>query len=476
MMMFDDMVTKAYVNAPSAAADGGVDLTDRAFIDRDLTEFDKPSIIDEPTSWQASNHSRSDTLHVLLVTETWWPDVNGVAMSLQRLMMQMVQMGHKISLVRPKPKQLTYQSMTTPHAPNPLPAQPSKADDFARVPALVINELQVSGMSIPQYSSLQFGLPCYFQIKKACRTLTPDIVHVATEGPLGFAALLAAKHLNIPVTTGYHTQFHNFSKHFGLGVLSTPLMAYLRWFHNASQATCVPSKQTLNVLADTGFHRLYEVGRGVDLVQFNPAHQSATLREQWGAQRQHTVLMVVSRLSPEKGIDLVIQSFYALQRAQPKRAVKLVVVGDGPDRTRLETLAKKGGEDIIFAGTQIGQALSHHYASADAFVFASQVETFGNVVVEAMASGLPVYAFDDAAAGMLVTKDKGELATLGAQQAFIDMVANLPSLAVLQQQGKQAVSGVSGFSWQRPAKQMVAMFYHAIDKHTIDKRAAATGA
>lgn len=122
MMMFDDMATKAYVNAPPAAADGGVDLTDRAFIDRDLTEFDKPLIIDEPTSWQASNHSRSDTLHVLLITETWWPDVNGVAMSLQRLMMQMVQMGHKISLVRPKPKQLTYQSMTTPHAPNPLPA------------------------------------------------------------------------------------------------------------------------------------------------------------------------------------------------------------------------------------------------------------------------------------------------------------------------------------------------------------------
>ena len=97
-------------------------------------------------------------------------------------------------------------------------------------------------------------------------------------------------------------------------------------------------------------------------------------------------------------------------------------------------------------------------------MFASQVETFGNVVVEAMASGMPVYAFDDAAAGMLVTKDKGMLATLGMQQAFIDMVANLPSLTVLKQQGKQSVSGVSGFSWQRPTNQMLAMFYHVIAK------------
>lgn len=454
MMMFDGMATKTYVNEPSIAANGGVYLAD----------LDKPSSTDEPTSWQLSNHRRSDALHILLVTETWWPDVNGVAMSLQRLMMQMVQMGHKISLVRPKPKQLPHQTTTMLQAPNSLPAQPSIVDNFATAPAFVTNELQVGGMSIPKYSSLQFGLPCYFQIKKACQALTPDIVHVATEGPLGFAALLVAKQLNIPVTTGYHTQFHNFSKHFGLGILSTPLMAYLRWFHNTSQATCVPNKQTLNELADTGFHRLYEVGRGVDLVQFNPAHQSAMLREQWGARHQHTVLMVVSRLSPEKGIDLVIQSFYALKRTQPTRAVKLVVVGDGPDRTRLETLAKKGGEDVIFAGTQIGQALSHHYASADAFVFASQVETFGNVVVEAMASGMPVYAFDDAAAGMLVTKDKGMLATLGMQQAFINMVANLPSLTVLKQQGKQAVSGVSGFSWQRPTNQMLAMFYHVIAK------------
>ncbi|HAO58838.1 MAG TPA: glycosyltransferase family 1 protein, partial [Psychrobacter sp.] len=310
-------------------------------------------------------------LHVLLVTETWLPEVNGVAMSLGQLMHQLNLKGHQISLLRPKP--------------NHSSALCNSSESYFQVMQDISHDLQVKGVSIPKYKELQFGAPVYFKIKKHFQQLQPDVVHIATEGPLGLAALWAAKTLNITVTTGYHTQFHDFSRHFGLGILARPMMAYFKWFHNASQATCVPSQKTFHDLDALGFKRLYEVGRGVDLERFNPIHRSEALRAKWGAHSQHTVLLMVSRLSPEKGVDLVIKSFKALQQEQLHRVVKLVIVGDGPDKERLESLAAGNKEDIIFAGAQTGKDLSEHYASADVFVFASQVETFGNVVVEAMA-------------------------------------------------------------------------------------------
>lgn len=393
------------------------------------------------------NHQQAKTLHIVLVTETWQPDVNGVAMSLYQLVSEMVKMGHRVSLVSPS---------------KPL-IQESKSEQQLQA-SILTHHIFVKGIPIPRYSDLQFGMPAYKQLKKQFSNIRPDIVHIATEGPLGLAALCAAKRLKIPATTGYHTQFHDFSKHFGLGLLARPIMAYFKRFHNWSAATCVPSQKTQNDLQQLGFKRLVQVGRGVDTKHYHPTMRSQELRDSWQVQQQHTVLMMVSRLSPEKGVDLVIQAFKALQSAQLHRAMKLVIVGDGPDKQRLQALAQQCSDDIIFAGMQTGAALAAHYASADAFVFASQVETFGNVVTEAMASGLPVFAFDDAAAGMLVDPHCGQLAAMGDTQGFVDMVAALPKVCQLQKMGVQAQQKVASYSWQRPAAQMLAMFMAATSK------------
>ena len=401
-------------------------------------------------------------LHILLVTETWLPEVNGVAMSLGQLMHQLNIKGHQISLLRPKPSHNTTASIAETSIQSPRSTQFNNSESYLKVMQHIKHDLQVKGMSIPKYKELQFGAPDYFKIKNKFKQLRPDVVHIATEGPLGLSALWAAKALNIPVTTGYHTQFHDFSRHFGLGILARPMLAYFKWFHNASQATCVPSQKTFNDLNSLGFKRLYEVGRGVDLERFNAKHRSEKLRAEWGAHSHHTVLLMVSRLSPEKGVDLVIESFKVLQREQLQRVVKLVIVGDGPDKARLESLAADNKEDIIFTGAKTGEALSEHYASADVFVLASQVETFGNVVVEAMASGLPVYAFDDAAAGMLITDKSGVLIRFGDKKEFVEKVASLPKMQVLKEQGIEAAKSVAGFSWQRPANQMLDMFYDSI--------------
>lgn len=429
----------------------------------------------QPVSHEASlTQPKPISLHIVLVTETWAPDVNGVAMSLLQLMQQLSALGHRISLIRPaharsvidareaQPKQET---MPVNQQARPISKDSAEPLSTQSTQSCISHLLTVKGLPIPRYPDLQFGVPAYFSIKKTLQQWQPDVVHIATEGPLGLASLIAAKRLKIATTTGYHTQFHDFSKHFGLGLIATPLMAYFRYFHNWSQATCVPSQKTKADLIELKFKRLVEVGRGVDIIRFNPNKRCESLRESWGAGQQHTVLMMVSRLSPEKGIDIVIKAYQALQMQQLHRAIKLVIVGDGPDKARLKTMVQ-GSDDIIFAGSQTGEALAQHYASGDVFVFASQVETFGNVVTEAMASGLPVFAFDDAAAGMLVDDHCGSLASLNDVTGFIEMVANLPKTQQLKLAGINARNKVLGMSWQQPAQQMQAMFYQ-VTGHSI---------
>lgn len=440
-----------------------------AGIDRAL--HSKHSVVGSPSDLPERYHeAKAKKLHIVLVTETWVPDINGVSLSLKQLMTQLAAMGHKISLIKPEIKACTnpkggetdLTAMLDSWASPIRPPNGNEADEL-----MIAHILSVKGVPIPRYPELQLGMPTYGRIKHYLQDIRPDIVHIATEGPLGLAALLAAKRLKLAVTTGYHTQFHDFSKHFGMGLLSRPLMAYFKYFHNGSDATCVPSPKTQNDLAKFGFKRLVHVGRGVDIERFNPSKRSEALRKAWGAGQQHTVVIMVSRLSPEKGVDLVIKSYQALQMQQLHRAMKLIIVGDGPDRARLQSLAL-GSDDIIFAGAQLGEDLAEHYASGDAFVFASQVETFGNVVTEAMASGLPIYAFDDAAAGMLVDEQCGALSPLGNSQYFIEMVSDLPKMQQLKQLGQQSRDKVLQMSWGRPAEQMLTMFLKVL-KSKADK-------
>lgn len=364
--------------------------------------------------------SSMPTRRIALITETWPPEINGVAHSIYQLASGLKANGHSIFLVRPS------QANVTPDS-------------------LAEQTMLVKGYAIPRYSTLQFGEPAYGRLKEFFKTNKPDIVHIVTEGPLGLAALYAAKNLGIPVTSGFHSPFHEFSRFFGLSFLLTPIIAYLRYFHNRTAITCAPSEKTVAQLKEIGIEQLAVVSRGVDIQKFNHDHRSQSLRQSWGVGEQTTVLLYVGRLSPEKNIDLVISAYRELQVEQSFRAVRLVLVGDGPERQRLEKL----GSDIIFAGMQTGEDLSQHYASADVFVFASQVETFGNVVPEAMASGLPVLAFNDAAAGQLVNSGQsGWLCPLKDEVQFKQFAAGLPKQIELQEMGKRASLRVQQMGWQ----------------------------
>jgi glycosyltransferase involved in cell wall biosynthesis len=315
-------------------------------------------------------------LRLALVTETYPPEVNGVAMTVAHLVDGLRARGHQLQLVRPR--------------------QPGDEGGVAASATDAFHDVLLRGLPIPRYPQLKMGLPAGRALARRWEWQRPDLVHIATEGPLGWSALQAARQLGLPVTSDFRTNFHAYSQHYGIGWLQRPIMAYLRTFHNRAHCTMVPTEALRKTLTDEGLRNVTVVARGVDTQQFTPERRSAPLRASWGAGPQTRVVACVGRLAPEKNLDLLLRAYDAMRACQPD--CRLLLVGDGPLRAALQARCPQA----VFAGNRSGDDLAAHYASADAFVFASVTETFGNVTAEAMASGLPVLAFDYAAAGRLI--------------------------------------------------------------------------
>lgn len=338
----------------------------------------------------APRHSR----RLAVVTETYPPEVNGVAMSMARVVDGLHRRNHDVQLIRPR--------------------QPARLAVQAGAPRADVEEVLTKGLPVPLYPNLRMGVPSKRALVRLWSLHRPDVVHIATEGPLGWSALQAAQHLSLPVTSDYRTNFHAYGKHYRLGLFSKPIMGYLRKFHNRCDATMVPTETMRAQLAERGFERLTVVGRGVDAQRFDPARRSAAMREGWGASQTDLVLGYVGRLAPEKNLGAVLAAYEAVKTLHPR--ARLVFVGDGPMRAELAARAP----DAVFAGQRSGDDLAAHYAGLDIFLFPSLTETFGNVTTEAMASGCAVVAFDSAAAGELIRSGvNGWLAGAGRESDFV---------------------------------------------------------
>ncbi len=346
-------------------------------------------------------------MRVAMVTETYPPEINGVAMTMGRIVTGLQARGHAVQLIRPRQQ------------PGELPAEQP-----------LFEEVLQRGMPIPRYDALKLGLPAKKALLRLWSTRRPDIVHVVTEGPLGWSALAAASKLRLPVATDFHTNFHSYSTHYGVGWLKMPITAYLRKFHNKALRTLVPTESLRRELEALGFRNLQVVARGADTALFHPQRRSAALREQWGAADDDPVALYVGRLAPEKNLPLVLRAYVLMRELQPR--LRLVLVGDGPERARLE----REHSGVRFAGMRTGEDLAAHYASADLFLFPSQTETYGNVTVEAMASGLAVIAYDYAAAQQHIRHgENGVLVRFGAAADFAQtaaaLVVNAPQVRAL---------------------------------------------
>ncbi len=360
------------------------------------------------------------TWRIAMVTETYPPEVNGVANTVAKVVDGLRARGQTVQLVRPRQGQAE---------------QSGQGND--------LNDVLTRGMTIPMYAHLRMGLPSKRALVNLWTVHRPDLVHIATEGPLGWSALQAAIKLKLPVCSDFRTNFQAYSLHYGIGWLQKPIMAYLRKFHNRCHCTMVPTEGLRQQLMAAGFGPLSVVARGVDTRLFSPNKRSQGLRNQWGAGPDGLVVLHVGRLAPEKNLNVLMQAFARIRIVEPH--ARLVVVGDGPARADMEAKCP----EAYFAGFQSGEALATHYASSDMFLFPSLTETYGNVTPEAMASGLAVVAFDDAAAGQLIThRQNGLLAPKTDAQAFVSLAGELASDAVLRERlGTPARATTQGHGW-----------------------------
>jgi glycosyltransferase involved in cell wall biosynthesis len=304
-----------------------------------------------------------------------------------------------------------------------------------------LHEIPVPGCPIPGYDSLRFGFPDLGRIRRIFNDIKPDVLYIATEGPLGWATRRVARQMKIPMASGYHTNFQQYLKHYNLPFLEMAAMSYMRRFHNGTELTFIPSPDLKEGLEKVGFKNLELLGRGVDLDLFSPEHRSEDLRRSWGAVGDTPVVLYVGRLAAEKNLNLLLKAFRSFRELRPDAL--LVLVGDGPERQKLEKECPEG----LFLGPKVGRELAAHYASADCFFFPSVTETFGNVVTEALASGLLVFAYDYAAPALFIESGRngftrslgnGEKGYLELMAEAVEREAEWPSL---RQAARQSVQG-----------------------------------
>jgi glycosyltransferase involved in cell wall biosynthesis len=326
----------------------------------------------------------------MLVSDTFPPDINGVARTLQTLARGLASRGHTVSV------------LTT--------IERSREENAAHG----VNVDAVAALPVPGYDGIRLGLTSRRFIGQRISELRPDALYVAVETLMGCNAIRAARERGVRVVSGFHTNFHTYSHDYRLPLLKSMAMRYLKWVHNRTARTLTPSESSAEQLRALGIENVGVLGRGVDTDLFDREKRDASLRASWGASDRTPVAIFVGRIAVEKNLPLAVRAFQQITAANP--AARCVFVGDGPKAAWL----REQHPAFVFAGARTGDDLARHYASADLFIFPSLTETFGNVLTEALASGLVTVSYDYAAAKQHVRhRENGFVATPEDADAFL---------------------------------------------------------
>ncbi|MEM6627662.1 MAG: glycosyltransferase family 1 protein [Pseudomonadota bacterium] len=331
-------------------------------------------------------------MRIMLITDAWEPQVNGVVRTMKRVIAECEEMGHEWDIVSP-------------------------ADGFKTFP-------------LPTYSEIRLAFGGKRKIEERFLDFEPDAVHIATEGPLGWSARAMCLQHKMPFTSSYHTRFPEYIN----ARMPIPLWAgywYVREFHKYSGRVMVATKSMQEELTGRGFKNIAAWSRGVDTDLFHPKHRAEDGGPLAGLERP--IFINVGRVAVEKNIE----AFLELDLPGSK-----VVVGDGPQREEL--IEKYPGAHL--PGAKFGEELAAYFANADVFVFPSLTDTFGLVILEAMAAGLPVAGFNVPGPRDLIP---------GSNAGAIDKNLAAACLACLDLESATARAYAEQFSWRACAEEFV---------------------
>ncbi len=356
-------------------------------------------------------------MKVLIVTDTFSPDINGVARTLETLARGLAARGNQVDVI-------------------------TTTDGAQKENALhEVTIRRVRSLSIPGYSEVRAGLVSATWFEKLFEIFRPDVIYVAVETIMGLNAIRAARLCGVPVVSGFHTNFHSYADNYHLSFMKPLAARFMRYFHNRTSRTLTPSQSTAEHLREMGVNNVGVLGRGVKTDIFKPERRDSSLRAEWGATDDAPVAIFVGRIAAEKNLPLAVKAMQNLIKAKP--GARGVFVGSGP---KSEWLRRKYPQ-FIHAGARTGEDLARHYASADIFLFPSTTETYGNVLPEALASGLVTVSYNYAAAQELILNSQnGFMATYRDEAAFLS--ATIVAMehwndATLRAAAREAVMGLS---------------------------------
>jgi glycosyltransferase involved in cell wall biosynthesis len=308
---------------------------------------------------------------ILVCTDTYPPQLNGVSVVTSLSVGGLAERGWECAVVAPR------------YPGDRDSAVLGSAEDGSRLHATL------PSVAAPVYPDLRLAMPWYPTVHKAVSAFRPDLIHCATEFVIGRLGQVAARRRGIPLVSSYHTDFGRYMEAYGASRLAPMVRRHLRRFHRRSERVFTPSSASARDLAALGVEAVEIWGRGVDMDRFHPARRSPELRESFGMGSRFTFLYV-GRFAAEKNVELILEAYARASAQVPPGVVHLIMAGAGPREPVLRAIAPAG---VSFLGPlDRASTLPNLYANADAFVFASETETLGLVVLEAMASGLPVVA------------------------------------------------------------------------------------
>jgi len=359
-------------------------------------------------------------VRIALFSETFLPQRNGVALLLDRLIRHLTAQDHEVLVAAPV-------SWRPRGEAQPLPG---------------VRVLRVPGVPLPRYPDLTLASPIAPRVVREVAAFRPDVIHLVTEYSLGLTGLQTAVTLGVPALASFHTNIPRYLPYYGFAWAGNLCWRYLRWFHNQAAATFCPSETNRRELVDRGFRNVRVWPRGVDTAQFAPAARPGDHGQ--GA-AEPLRLLYVGRLTPEKDLPVLFDAYERL-RARGGRPLHLTLVGDG---AYSGVMRARAPQDVTFTGYLEGRALSDAYAGADVFVFPSRSETLGNVVLEALASGLPVVGVRDGGTIENVRDGvNGILCPPGDVAAFADGIRRLADDSPLRRRlGHNARAWAEARSW-----------------------------